>query len=114
MCSHNAINNTWASENSRALNEVLKTEIGFQGYVFTDWIFVLHSTLAPNRGMDMDMPGFSPGGFSYFDANLSAAVINGSVPLWRLNDMVTLIMTPYYHLRQDQSYPTTNRNDGPA
>jgi beta-glucosidase len=114
MCSYNALNNTWASENSKALNDVLKTEIGFQGYVFTDWVFAMHSTQAANAGMDLDMPGFTPEGGTYFGANLTAAVQNETVPLWRLDDMVTRIMTPYYHLRQDQDYPTPNLNDAPT
>jgi beta-glucosidase len=39
------------------LNEILKKELGFQGYVMSDW-FGLHAGIdAIEAGMDMDMPG---------------------------------------------------------
>lgn len=44
---------------------------------------------------------------SYFGANLEA-VKNGSVPEWRIDDMVTRILAPWYKLGQDQNYPATN------
>jgi beta-glucosidase len=37
VCSYNRINNSYASANSKTLNGILKTELGFQGYVVTDW-----------------------------------------------------------------------------
>ena len=37
MCSYNRINGTYACENSKTLNGLLKDELGFQGYVMSDW-----------------------------------------------------------------------------
>jgi beta-glucosidase len=37
MCSYNRINNSYASQNSKTLNGILKTELGFQGFVVSDW-----------------------------------------------------------------------------
>jgi beta-glucosidase len=37
MSSYNIINGTHASANSDALNGLLKTELGFQGFVVSDW-----------------------------------------------------------------------------
>jgi beta-glucosidase-like glycosyl hydrolase len=37
MCSYNRINGTYACENSKSLNGLLKEELGFQGYVMSDW-----------------------------------------------------------------------------
>ena len=37
MCSYNRLNQTYACENSKILNGVLKGELGFQGYVVSDW-----------------------------------------------------------------------------
>lgn len=37
MCSYNKVNSTWACENDQVLNQLLKTELGFKGYVVTDW-----------------------------------------------------------------------------
>lgn len=33
MCSYNLINSSWACQNSKALNGLLKHELGFQGQV---------------------------------------------------------------------------------
>jgi beta-glucosidase len=37
ICSYNRLNETYACENSKILNGVLKGELGFQGYVMSDW-----------------------------------------------------------------------------
>lgn len=37
MCSYNRINNSYASQNSKTLNGILKTELGYQGFVVSDW-----------------------------------------------------------------------------
>lgn len=36
MASYNLLNNSWAAQNSYLLNEVLMTELGFQGFVVSD------------------------------------------------------------------------------
>ena len=46
------MNASWACENDRTLNQILKGEIGFQGYVMTDW-WAQHSTLAAVAGLDV-------------------------------------------------------------
>jgi beta-glucosidase len=37
MSAYNIVNGTHASANSDALNGLLKTELGFQGFVVSDW-----------------------------------------------------------------------------
>jgi beta-glucosidase len=37
MCSLQRINGSYACQNSKALNGLLKTELGFQGFVMSDW-----------------------------------------------------------------------------
>lgn len=37
MGSYNRINNSFACENSKTLNGLLKTELGFEGFVVSDW-----------------------------------------------------------------------------
>jgi hypothetical protein len=37
MCSYNRINNSYACQNSKTLNGLLKTELGFEGFVVSDW-----------------------------------------------------------------------------
>jgi beta-glucosidase len=86
MCSYSTINGTYACENAY-LNEILKKEFGFDGFITSDW-GATHSTAgSANAGMDMQMPDDS-----FFGTALKQAVQSGQVPQSRLDDMVTRIM----------------------
>lgn len=37
MASYNLINGSWAAQNEKVLNGILKTDFGFEGYVMSDW-----------------------------------------------------------------------------
>jgi beta-glucosidase len=37
MCSYNRVNNSYGCQNSKTLNGLLKTELGFEGFVVSDW-----------------------------------------------------------------------------
>lgn len=99
MCSYNRVNGSHSCQNSWVLNHLLKTELGFQGYVMSDWGATHSGVASIESGMDMTMPG----GFtlygeewtqgSYFGKNLTAAVENGTVDMSRLDDMVIRTMT---------------------
>lgn len=110
MCSYNLINGTYACENNKILNEVVKGEFGFQGQILSDW-GAHHSTMAAIAGLDMSMPGditFSSGN-SYWGANLTAYVQNGTIPEARVDDMATRILAGYFLTHQDQpSFPPVN------
>ncbi|EJF60355.1 hypothetical protein DICSQDRAFT_201362 [Dichomitus squalens LYAD-421 SS1] len=111
MCSYNQVNTSWACENDRTLNQILKGEIGFQGYVMSDW-GAHHSTLAAVAGLDMSMPGdISFGsGTSWWGANLTAFVENGTIAEARLNDMAERVVAGWYLLGQDENYPEVSFN----
>ncbi|KAK7720120.1 glycoside hydrolase 3 [Diaporthe eres] len=109
MCSYNKINGTWACENDNALNKLLKQELGFQGYVMTDWN-AQHSTVqAANTGLDMTMPGSDfNGGTVLWGPELTKAVNNGQVAQSRVDDMVKRILAAWYVVGQDTDYPPIN------
>ncbi|KAI7776774.1 hypothetical protein LA080_004492 [Diaporthe eres] len=109
MCSYNKINGTWACENDNALNKLLKQELGFQGYVMTDWN-AQHSTVqAANTGLDMTMPGSDfNGGTVLWGPELTKAVNNGQVAQSRVDDMVKRILAAWYVVGQDTGYPPIN------
>ncbi|EJD55142.1 hypothetical protein AURDEDRAFT_140808 [Auricularia subglabra TFB-10046 SS5] len=107
MCSYNRINGTFSCSNSRTLNDILKGEMGFQGYVMSDWD-AQHAVTDANAGLDMTMPGDGLGGGSFFGAQLTQAVGNGTVPTARLNDMSTRTLAAFYLLGQDSGFPATN------
>lgn len=106
MCSYNRVNGSYGCQNSKILNGLLKTELGFQGYVMSDWQATHAGVAAINAGLDMDMPGNIGGSLniSFFGANVTRAVNNGTLDEARLDDMVKRIMTPYYYLQQS-TYP---------
>jgi beta-glucosidase len=109
MCSYNRINGSYGCQNSKTLNGLLKDELGFQGYVMSDWLGTHSGVPAIEAGLDMNMPGgidFLTPTPSYWGANITTALSNGSLANARLDDMVRRIMTPYYFLGQDQGFPT--------
>ena len=71
MCSYNRVNGTFACGNESTLTKILRDEIGFKGFVTSDWGAV-HAVKFINAGLDMEMPGEpGEGGFqipSFFDA----------------------------------------------
>lgn len=110
MCSYNLINGTYACQNSKMMNDILKREYGFQGYTMSDWAATM-STLSVVAGLDMTMPGdvVFGSGTSYFGGNLTAYVNNGTIPISRVDDMATRIIAAWYYLHQDNAgYPKTN------
>jgi beta-glucosidase len=56
MCSYNRINGPYACGNRDLLTGVLRDEIGFKGFVTSDW-GAIHATDFINAGVDMEMPG---------------------------------------------------------
>ena len=56
MCSYNRINGTFACGNESTLTKILRDEIGFKGFVTSDW-GALHAVTFINAGLDMEMPG---------------------------------------------------------
>ncbi|EAQ90188.1 hypothetical protein CHGG_06807 [Chaetomium globosum CBS 148.51] len=104
MCSYNMVNNSYACGNSKLLNGILKDEMGFQGFVMSDWLAQRSGVATALAGLDMTMPGDGAkwaNGVSFWGPELSRAILNGSVPVDRLNDMVTRIVAAWYQLGQD-------------
>lgn len=111
MCSYNRLNETYACQNSKTQNGLLKTELGFQGYVMSDWGGTHSGVDAIMSGEDMNMPGnLGPGDStvsSYWGYNITTFLNNGSVSESRIDDMARRILTPYFYFHQDNdSWPT--------
>ena len=103
MCSYQQINNSYGCQNSYILNYLLKGELGFQGFVMTDWAAQHSGVGSALAGLDMSMPGdvTFDSGTSYWGPNLTVAVLNGTVPAWRLDDAAVRIMAAYYYVGRD-------------
>ncbi|KAH8433159.1 beta-glucosidase [Aspergillus melleus] len=100
MCSYQRANHSYGCQNSKLLNGVLKTELGFEGFVVSDWDAQHAGVASANAGLDIVMPD---GGF--WGRNLTRAVNNGSVSADRLDDMVTRILAAWYLTGQDEGFP---------
>lgn len=72
MCSYNRINGTFACGNENTLTKIMRDQIGFKGFITSDWGAV-HAVNFIKAGLDMEMPGEPAddgGGFpipSFFD-----------------------------------------------
>ncbi|KAK7418938.1 hypothetical protein QQX98_003641 [Neonectria punicea] len=114
MCSYNRLNQTYACENEAILKDILRDELGFKGYVMSDWFATHSGAKSINAGLDLNMPGVLDTasletGASYWGANITEYLNDGTVFQQRLDDMVRKIMAPYYLLGQDSSdYPTVD------
>ena len=72
MCSYNQVNGKYACGNPDTLKTILKGEVGFKGFVTSDW-GATHATDFINDGLDMEMPGpILPGQISYFVPGIPA------------------------------------------
>jgi beta-glucosidase len=112
MCSYNLLNGTYACENDKVMNDIIKREYGFQGFIMSDWS-AQHSTISAVTGLDMSMPGdiTFDSGTSWWGPNLTAFVENGTIPESRVDDMTTRILAGWYFLGQDSpDYPQTSFN----
>jgi beta-glucosidase len=118
MCSYQRINGSHGCQNSATQNGLLKTELGFQGYIMSDWGATHSGVASIEAGLDMNMPGgLGPygtnfGGPSFFGGNVTTGVNNGTLEVSRVDDMVIRIMTPYYWLGQDKDFPSVDKSSG--
>jgi beta-glucosidase len=91
MCAYNRVNGSYACESDWLLNQVLKKEWGFKGYVMSDW-GATHSTIpAANSGLDQES-GYPFDLSPYFTDGLAEAVFNGHVTESRMNEMAFRIL----------------------
>ena len=94
MCSYNKETVTppqtapdWSCQNSYLLNQVLKKDWDFKGFVLSDWGGT-HSTVhAFMSGLDQEEPGSK-----YFGDPLKQAIASGQVPVSRLDDAVHRVL----------------------
>jgi beta-glucosidase len=76
MCSYNRINNIYGCGNETLLQNVLRQQLAFTGFVESDWGAV-HKTTDLYYGTDIEQPG-NAAGTSDFAAALASAVTNGT------------------------------------
>jgi beta-glucosidase len=103
MVSHSSWGGLKMHAQKYLLTEVLKGELGFKGFVVSDWMGIDQIDLdryqrvvaSVNAGLDMVMVPYD---FKPFIADLTRAVGIGDVPLARINDAVRRILTVKFEL----------------
>ena len=75
MAAYNKLNGTYACENPRLLQEILKDEWHFDGVAMSDWYGTESTIASANHGLDLEMPGPA----KFFGARLLEAVYAGQV-----------------------------------
>jgi beta-glucosidase len=56
MTAYNRVNGVYACENKYLLNDILKGDWGYDGYVISDW-YGTYGPETPKYGLDLEMPG---------------------------------------------------------
>jgi len=110
MCSYQQVNNSYGCQNSKLMNGLLKNELGFQGFIMSDWQAQHTGVASAAAGLDMTMPGDTVfnSGLSFWGANLTLGVINGTVPAWRMDDMAMRIMAAFFKVGLKLDRPDIN------
>lgn len=90
MCSYNQINGIYSCENNHLLNEILKTDWSFAGFVMTDWWANSDTVQGPLTGLDQEQPN------QLYFSTLGQAITSGQVPQSRLDNMVHRILRAMY------------------
>lgn len=91
MPGYNLVNGEWASENAFLLNEVLKGDWRYPGWVMSDWGATHSAAKAALAGLDVQS-GANLDQQAWFAEPLRAAVARGDVPQSRIDDMVRRIL----------------------
>lgn len=57
MTAYNRLNGTWCSEHRELLQDILRDEWGFDGFVISDWFAAGSTVSSALAGLDLEMPG---------------------------------------------------------
>lgn len=105
MCAFVRVNNTRSCENPTLLNQWLFSDMGFAGAVVSDWTATYSTIESALNGLTVEMEWQKNA--TFFGENLKEAVLNGSVPLERIDDMATRLLTTIFATTDIGDIPVT-------
>ena len=111
MCAYPVFNGTYNCQNDLLMNQILKKDWGFQGFITSDF-GATHSTVpSALAGMDLEMPTGR-----YWGSALLEAVKSGKVPMSNINDKLVrryrtmMQLGVFYHPPKHKTIPA--KKDG--
>ncbi|MGH8316326.1 MAG: glycoside hydrolase family 3 protein, partial [Steroidobacterales bacterium] len=105
MCSYNRINGIFSCGNEATLKGILRGELGFQGFVTSDW-GATHGAEFIARGLDMEQPGTGPGAFL-------ALVKEPEETGMSTEEVDNLEEIMFFGVPEEQRYPVPQRPEAP-
>jgi|SRR6218665_1127441 len=103
MCAYNKVNGVYASENEVLLERILRDEWGFEGFVVSDWGAVSDRVKGVMAGLNLEMPGSG----EVNRKKIIAAVETGRLPVSRLDEVVTGLLTVVLRAKDSHRPGTT-------
>ncbi len=94
MCAYNQVNGVYSCENDWLLNQVLKGDWRYPGFVMSDWGAVHSTVRSALAGLDQEL-GEQLDTQNFFE-RLGSAVADGDVPQTRLDGMAQRILTSIF------------------
>ena len=92
MAAYNRVNGPYCTASSFLLQDVLKDEWGFPGFVVSDWGAVHATAETANAGLDVEMDASNPVGNYWGAGQLRDAVLSGAVAEATVDDKVRRIL----------------------
>jgi beta-glucosidase len=89
MAAYNSINGVFATENPWLLQDILRRQWGFEGFVVSDWGAVHDGISGVNAGLSLEMPGSG----EYHRNKVIAAVNAGKILINQLDDVVVWLLS---------------------
>jgi beta-glucosidase len=101
MSAYNSVNGQHCAENFHLLSDVLRGDWGFSGFVVSDWILAVRSTVpSVQAGTDIEMPSAN-----FYGPPLTQAVAAGTVSASEIDDVVRRILRAQLCFRLDSDPP---------
>ncbi|ORX49994.1 hypothetical protein BCR36DRAFT_327415 [Piromyces finnis] len=111
MSAYNDLNGIPSANNTYLLNQVLKKQFKFHGFVTSDW-WGTKDKYEIKNGLDLNMPGGTEWGESvqdsYWGEELKAAIESEEIDISYLDEACERVLTMLYKYRQMDDFPEIN------
>mmetsp|Transcript_71999 Transcript_71999/g.154040 ORF Transcript_71999/g.154040 Transcript_71999/m.154040 type:complete len:911 (-) Transcript_71999:56-2788(-) len=90
MCSYNKVYGEYACENSKLLRDLLRKDLGFKGFVVSDWGATHSAKGSLKGGLNVEMPE------AQHYSNVASLVENDDVPEDTIDELASQVLTSMY------------------